>query len=292
LTIESTGDGDTVAPEDYVAIETLLSSSDCLKYFHFQNVTIDPQHMQSITKATSDNQSLPLRSLVVEGCTFHGTAAHCLAMFITKCTALHHLRILRCTLSAHGLLELAQAIHHSSSLQERELKDLTCTVDGDDEATQLLVDYAHMKDFLSGLMFSHISDRGTQAIATVLSHSSTLEKLDLSNNSINDARLAVLAPVLRHRSGLRELNLSNNSIGDTGSGTLAEILSHKSMKLNLSGNGAISAVGTHQLVQALTGKIHQVTPHRHGSLVLPRRCEEYVTQCPQYSAVQNWITFE
>ena len=352
LTIELTRDSGTVALEDCVAIGMLHSSSDCLKYLHFRNVTMDPQPMQSITKAISDKQSLPLRDLVVEGCTLYGTAAHCLAIVISKCTALHHLKILRCTLSAHGLLELAQAIHHSFSLQERELEDLTCRVDGDDEATdaELSVDCSHMKDCLCELIGSHISDRGTQAIATVLSLNFTLEKLDLSNNSISDAGLgilaqalchhsnlmelnlsnnnisgaglavlapvfhnnhflrevnlsnnsisgaglAVLAPVFHNNHFLREVNLSNNSIGDIGLAALAEILSHRHisherMKLNLSGNGAISARGIHHLVKALTDWIHSF---ERGVLVLPRRCEEYATQCPQYSTVQGTITFD
>ena len=153
LTIESTlgrGTG-TVVFEDCEAIRVLLSSSNCLKCLHFQRyespLDIDPKGMEVITRAMSENEHLPLRCVVMEcRCTFSDTAAHSLAVFIRKSTTLHHLSIERCTFSAHGLLELAQAIHHSSSLQERKLKDLTCTEDGDDEATyaQLLADYPHI----------------------------------------------------------------------------------------------------------------------------------------------------
>ena len=245
MAIESAGDCGTVVFEDCVAIGMLLSSSNCLKCLHFLFVdsflAIAPQGMEPITKAMSENEHLPLRSVVMDcecECTFSATAAHSLAVFIRKSTTLHHLR---CTFSAHGLLELAQAIPHSFSQQERELKELTCTADGDDEAAycvQLLHHYPHMVGWSDwgnggGIQWSHISDRGVQAIATALHHNSTLKWLDLS------------------------------------------------------GNDVMSAVGTCQLVQALTVN---TTVH----LTLPMRCEEYATQCPQYREVGGrieWIGF-
>ena len=264
----------TVVFEDCEAIEMLLSSSNCLKCLHFifkysgfAFLDIAPQGMEAITKAMSENEHLPLRSVVMEcGWTFSDTAAHSLAVFIRKSTTLHHLSMRWCTFSAHGLLELAQAMHHSSSLQERELEGLTCTVDGDDEATycvQLLHHYPHMVDWLDwgdgdGIQWSHISDRGAEAIATALHHNSTLEVLDLSNSRISDAGSTALAQALHHNSTLRWLYLS--------------------------GNDVMSAVGTCQLVQALTVN---TTVH----LTLPRRCGEYATQCPQYSQVKDRIGF-
>ena len=165
LTIEATSDGGIVIFEDCVAIGMLLSSSNCLKYLEFQNYKslfgITPQGMEAITKAMSENENLPLRSVVMEsGWTLSDTAAHSLAVFIRKSTTLHHLSIVGFTFSAHGLLELAEAIHHSSSLQERELKYLTCTVDGDDEATdfaKLLHHYLHVVDWLAWVHEVHMS---------------------------------------------------------------------------------------------------------------------------------------
>ena len=272
LTIESAGDRGTVVFEDCVAIGMLLSSSNCLKCLHFQGVepilAIARQGMEAITKAMSENEHLPLRSVVME-CewTFSDTAAHSLAVFIRKSTTLHHLSIVWCTFSAHGLLELAQAIHHSSSLQERELEDLTCTVDGDDEAAycvQLLHHYPHMVDWLwweegDGIQWSHISDRGAEAIATALHHNSSLRQLNLSNSRISNAGSTALAQALHHNSTLEELYLS--------------------------GNDDMSAEGTRELVQALT--VNTTV----WQLVLPRRCKEYATQCPQYSQVKDRIRF-
>ena len=272
LTIESARDFGTVVFEDCVAIGMLLSSSNCLKCLHFFSINsdleIDPEGMEAITEAMSENEHLPLRSVVMKcDCTFSDTAAHSLAVFIRKSTTLHHLSIGWCTFSAHGLLELAQAIHHSSSLQERELKDLTCTVDGDDEASycaQLLHHYPHMVgwsdwDESGGIQWSHISDRGAEAIATALHHNSTLKVLDLSNNSISNTGSMALAQALHHNSALEVLDLSQNDV--------------------------MSAEGTRQLVQALT--VNTTVIH----LFLPRRCKEYATQCPQYSQVKHRIRF-
>ena len=270
LTFDSTRLGYTVVFEDCVAIGMLLSSSNCLEYLEFQKyeflLDIVPQGMEAITKAMSENEHLPLRSVVIEcKCTFSDTAAHSLAVFIRKSTTLHHLRIVGCTFSAHGLLELAQAIHHSSSLQERELEGLTCTEDGDDETTdcaKLLHHYPHVVGWLAwvgDVHMSHITDKGAEAIATALHHISTLWRLDLSNNSISNAGSTALAQALHHNSTL--------------------------WWLNLSGNDVMSAEGTHQLVQALTVN----TTVR--KLVLPRRCEEYATQCPEYREVRHRIRF-
>ena len=375
LTIEPSDEVDKVVFEHCVAIGMLLSSSNCLKCLHFQSyeslLDIDPKGMEAITKAMSENEHLPLRSVVMKcKCTFSDTPAHSLAVFIRKTTTLYHLCIGWCTFSAHGLLELARAIHDSSSLQEGWLKYLTCTVDGDDEVTycaQLLHHYPHMVD---RIQWSHISDRGVEVIANALHHNSTLRRLDLSNSRISnagstalaqalhhnstlrrldlsnsrisnagsmalaqalhhnstlgkldlsnsrisnagsmalaqalhhnstlrwlylsnsrisDAGFAALAQALHHNSTLVVLDLSNNNITDTGSAALAQALHHNSTLegLHLSGNDVMSAEDTRQLVQALT-----VNPSVH--LTLPRRCEEYATQCPQYSQVKRKIRF-
>ena len=334
LTFDSTRDGCTVVFEDCVAIGMLLSSSNLLKCLHFQSynfiLAITPQGMEPMTKAMSENEHLPLRSVVME-CVrpFSDTAAHSLAVFIRNSTTLHHLSLIGCDFSAHGLLELGQAIHHSSSLQE-ELKDLICTVDGDNEATdcaKLLHHYPPMVYWMDwedsgGIRWSHITDKGAEAIAIALHYNSTLEVLDLSNNSVTDTGSAALAQALHHNSTLRQLNLSNNRINNAGSMALAQALHHNStlrllnlsnnrinnagsmalaqalhhnstlMELNLSGNDAIGEEGTHHLVQALTVNTSITIQYSFNGLVLSRRCEEYATQCPQYGAVKHRITFE
>ena len=119
--------------------------------------------------------------------------------------------------------------------------------------------------------------------------------LDLSSNySISDAGAVALAQALHHNSTLKVLDLSNNSISDAGAVAIAQALHHNPTleRLDLSDNDAIGKEGTHQLVQALTvnTSITKAILNVYG-LSLPWRCGEYATQCTQYNAVKDRITF-
>ena len=300
LTISFTGDGGLVF-EDCVAIGKHIKSTTCLKELYITHYTglivRDDEVMEVISEALADNQSLPLERLELE-CysTFMDTAADCLAQFITNTTNIQHLIIHYCKFSAHGLLALAQALHHNSTLQEKSLKRLIVTVNGDNEAkdyAQLLVEYAYMVDNINKQYLHNISDAGAAAIAQALHHNSTLKELDLSN-SISDAGAVALAQALHHNCTLKDLNLSNNRISDVGVVALAQALYHNSTlkMLDLSGNDAIGKEGTHQLVQALTvnTSLTKVTSY-YGGLTLSRRCEEYATQCTHYQKVKSRIRF-
>ena len=286
LSLESltiTADDGYVVLEDCDAIGLHIKSTTCLKKLcvtccdeliptHDYKQIIDDKGMEAISKALSDNQSLPLERLWLE-CygTFTATAADCLAQFITNTTTLQHLTICDCIFSPHGRLALAQALHHNSTLQEKSLGWLTVTVNGDNEAkdyAKLLVECPYMVcdiKWEKGCIHS-ISDTGTKILAQALHHNSTLERLDLSYNNISDDGAVALAQALHDNSTLKELDLS--------------------------GNDAIGKEGTHQLVQALTvnTSITKVTLYS-GGLILPRRCEEYATQCTQYNTVKDRIEF-
>ena len=165
------------------------------------------------------------------------------------------------SISDAGAVALAQALHHNSTLKALYLS------------------------------YNSISDAGAVPLAQALHHNSTLEWLYLSNNSISDAGAVALAQALHHNSTLKELKLSNNSISDAGAVALAQALHHNSTlkELNLAGNDGIGEEGTHQLVQALTVNTSISGPF--GGLTLPKRCEEYATQCTQYDTVKNRIGF-
>ena len=184
--------GDYLLLEDCDAIGLHIKSTTCLKELYItryiDHISIDDKGMEVISKALSDNQSLPLERLWLE-ChgTFTATAADCLAQFITNTTTLQHLTIHRCTFSAPGLLALVQALHHNSTLQEKSLEGLTVTVDGDNEAedyAKLLVECPYMVGNLGiiCLQCKNISDAGAVALAQALHHNSTLKELKLSGN--------------------------------------------------------------------------------------------------------------
>ena len=227
-------------------------------------IDIDDEGMEAITRALAGNQSLPLERLEwVCWCTLTDTAADCLAQFITNTPSLQYLTMRWCTFSAHGLLQLARAIYHNSTLQEKSLEDLRCTVDGDHEAenfAQLLVDYPDMVNSMekcahggaSGGAFTNISDAGAVALAQALHHNSTLRELDLSNNSISDAGAVALAQAFHHNSTLKELDLSNSSISDAGAVALARALHHNStLEWLVLSNNSVSDAGAVALARAL-----------------------------------------
>ena len=157
-------------------------------------------------------------------------------------------------------------MYDNSTLQEKSLTNLSCTVNGDNEAkdfAQLLDEHPQVKGlFIYIVKITNISDAGAKALAHVLNHNSTLKRLDMSNNKISDAGTVALAQALYCNSTL--------------------------MWLELDGNDGIGEEGTHQLVQALT--VNKSIARVYG-LVLPKKCEEYATQCEQYNKVRVRIQF-
>ena len=264
LTLSHNESGDNVGlvPDDCVAIGDHVLSTTCLKECCFLYdgeifVGINDKGLEAITKALADNKSLLLERLNLDcECTFTDTAADCLSQFISNTTTLKYLRMCQCTLSAHGLLKVARAIHDNSTLQEKSLEYLTCEVNGDDEAkelAQLLVDYPQFEGrYRFTTIRSHINDAGAVALADILHRNFTLENLNLSNNSISDAGAAAIAQTLHHNSTLKELDLPNNSISYAGAIALAQALHHNSTlkKLDLSNNSS-SDGGAVALAQAL-----------------------------------------
>ena len=303
-----------------------ITRSTTLKYL---KIHIDIfEDVDIFARGLSDNIALPLKSLDIDcKCTFTITATKSLVQFITRSTTLQYIRICHVTFSAQRLIELTEAMHHCSRLQEKKLEELTFRV----ECSEDVVNLRHMikdhPDMLEGitdwdgvtnghssskqldeerkasvrlglgcsqdtslsLMSVGISDAGIKALAHALHHNSTLDWLDLFSNNISDTGAVALAQALHHNSTLKELHLSKNNISDAGTAALAQALHHNSTveRLSLSGNDAIGKEGTHQLVQALTVNT-SITKY---GLLLPGKCEKYATQCTQYNTVKDRIGF-
>ena len=93
---------------------------------HYLKVYIDTfEDVDIFAKGLSDNITLPLKSLDIDcKCTFTTTATRSLVQFITRNTTLQYIRICHVTFSDQGLLELTEALHHCSRLQEKKLEKL------------------------------------------------------------------------------------------------------------------------------------------------------------------------
>ena len=213
-----------------------------------------------------------------------------LAQALHQNSTLQHLDLSNNSLSDAGTTAVAQALHHNSTLWELDLSNNSLS----DAGTTAVAQALHHNSTLWELDLSNnsISDAGTTAVAQALHHNSTLRELDLSNNSVSDAGTTAVAQALHHNSTLEKLDLSNNSIGDAGATALAQALHSESRLsgLNLSGNDAIHKEGTCELVRALTTHSEWWWTY-HGGLVLPKRCEEFATQCPEYVQVKTRVKF-
>ena len=329
----------TTATKSLVQFIKRSTALQCLKLHidTFEDIDI-------FTKCLSDNNILPLKSLDIDcRCTFTTTATRSLVQFITRSSTLQYITICHVTFSAQGLIELTETIHHCSRLQEKKLEKLAFDIKCSEDVVNLrhmIKDHPHMlksmtdwdgvtnvassliqvmkssivklglgcsQDTSLGLMYMHISDAATVALAQALHSNYILERLNLSNNNISDGGAVALAQALHHNSTLKELDLFNNNISDAGAVPLAQALRHNSTleKLSLYANDAIGKEGTHQLVQALTvnTSISEdrwnpatsiITSHIwcvNAGLTLPSRCEEYATQCTQYNTVKDRIAF-
>ena len=310
-------------------IHEQLSASSSLKELCFEN-SVRETLVEEIVKDLSDKKARPLKRLEIHGNKYadtFSTALRCLGKF----TTLQYLRMCNVKISVQGLIavihncsSLQEKRIEGLALRFDDKWSDVSTEEVRASFTQLINDHPHMMDVEESLRhltateennikalvialcsdFSEIinlhnksiSDAGAVALAQALHHNSTLEWLNLSNNSIGDAGAVALAQALHHNSTLKELNLSNNSIGDAGAVALAQALHHNSTlkELDLHGNDGIGKEGTHQFVQALTvnTSINRKGLHCYcGGLWLPKRCEEYATQCTQYDTVKNGMHF-
>ena len=262
-----------------------ITNSGTLQYL---KIHIDDfEYIDIFTKGLTDNIALPLKSLDIDcKCTFTTTATRSLVQFITRSTTLQYIRKCHVTFSAQGLIELTEAIHHCSRLQEKKLEELTFCVERSEDRVNLkhmFNEYPDMREvidwknvikistfhkytketsiclalecsFLTRLNFSDMSinDAESDNIAQALHHNYTLKWLGLSNNNISDAGTVALAQALHHNSTLEWLHLSNNNISDAGAVALAQALHHNSTlkKLKLFNNN-ISDAGAVALAQTL-----------------------------------------
>ena len=301
--------------QDLVTIANHLPFAPCLK-----NFTLKSQTIGHITEALATGQLQQLERLNLDMHSITDNDIEFLITFLRNSSSLQHLSIRSLTTnSPHKLLELIQTIDHHPTLQEKSVKELggcRVTTDVDVNALSQLcsIDFVSMRtDFIryvGGLTDDGVvilaeilqhkygsreldlnsggtSDDGTVSLAKALHHNSTILELKLLRNKITDKGAVALADALHHNSTLQSLDLDSNSIGDEGAVALAEALcKNQSLQtLDLSRNSGIGDRATGKFVEALTqnSSINRV--------ILPGRCKEHATKCPNYHQVQTKLTF-
>ena len=265
-----------------IAVANAIQHSHTLRHLNLSTNSINDDRVVAMAQALHHNSSL--ESLYLSNNSISDDGAVALAEALHHDSVLERLYLSNNSISDDGAVALAQALHHNSTLEWLDLSNNRISDAGAGALAQAL----HHNSTLKGLELSNnsISGDGVVPMAQALHHNSTLRWLNLPNNSISDAGAEALAQALHHNSTLRWLNLPNNSISDAGAEALAQALHHNSTLdwLDLSGNDGIGGESTHQLVQVLT-------VNKSISVTLPRRCEEYATQCAQYQTVKNRLNF-
>ena len=268
--------------------------------------------MESISKALSENVSIPLRLFEVQWYYYVSAAANkFLAMFLNKTTSLEYCRIYYCYASVNGLLEISKAIESNPHLKAMKDMKLECmfdgiryNIDGSDEArhfAHMLVTNPKMFQIIgwpsfdgSPVLFSNIGSPGAHAMPGVFDeYTLSLSTLNLYDNNIGDEGAEILAKQLGNNKVLEELNLSKNCIGDAGACALALALHHNvtSTKLILFENDKIGKVGTHQLLESLSINKAVLNLPIIGGLYLPESCKEFINTYPEDSAVNSRVHF-
>ena len=272
-----------------VALAQALHHNSTLEWLHLSNNSISDAGAVALAQALHHNSILWRLDLSNNSISDAGAVA--LAQALHHNSTLTWLPLSNNSIIDAGAVALAQALHHNSTLRDLELSNNSIS----DAGAVALAQALHHNSTLWRLDLSNnsIIDAGAVALAQALHHNSTLKELPLSNNSISDAGAVALAQALHHNSTLWRLDLSNNSITDAGAVALAQALHHNSTLsvLDLTGNDGIGEEGTCQLVVALTVN-PSIGRSVWGGLALPRKCEEYATQCPQYHTVKHKIKFK
>ena len=273
-----------------------ISNTTTLQYLRIWWCTVSAHRLIELAKAVHDNSTLQKKSLEDLCCTVNGDdEAKELAQLLVEYPQVMgqcrtNTRITQ--ISNTGAAALAQALCQNSTLKGLDLSNNSISNAGTVALAQALCCNSTLEEL--HLSNNSSSDAGAVALGQALHHNSTLMELVLSKNQISNAGVVVIAEALHHNSTLKHIYLSNNSISDAGAIALAQGLCHNSTlwRLNLSGNDGIGEKGTCKLIQALdVNRSMNRSMNRWGHLVLPKRCEEYATQCKLYQRVRHSILY-
>ena len=280
----------SVSDAGVTAVAQALHHNSTLRRLDLSNNSVSDAGVTAVSQALHHNSTLQELDLSNNSVSDAGVTA--VSQALHHNSTLQELDLSNNSVSDAGVTAVAQALHHKSALQELHLSNNSISNAG---ATVLAQALEHNSTLgVLDLSNNSISDTGVTALAQAIHHNSTLRMLHLSKNNISDAGATALAQAIHHNSALRMLDVSNNSISDAGVTDLAKALRDNSSLLGLyvSGNDGILEEGTCQLVQALSVNTSiQKVLSLYDGLVLPKRCEKFATQCPDYSEVKSRVKF-
>jgi len=138
---------------------------------------------------------------------------------------------------AGSLPVLARMMKQCTSLTDLRV---TYTDDGGEDISQFLIPELNLPSSIRKLCLSYngIDDAGMTALSKSLANCTSLESLTLHRNNITATGVTALAEVLEHNHELLELDMAYNSVGEAGAHSLSKALvsATRLTSLNLSGN--------------------------------------------------------
>ena len=102
------------------------------------------------------------------------------------------------------------------------------------------------------LSYNNINDEGIKHLANALKENNTLEVLDLGSNNIGDEGAKCLADMLVANKSLQSIGLGDNNIGDEGAKCIADMLAvNKTLQWISLANNNISDKGAESIAASL-----------------------------------------
>jgi Ran GTPase-activating protein (RanGAP) involved in mRNA processing and transport len=169
---------------------------------------------------------LTLTKLGLRRCPLGRNEARLLRVALCNMPSLHNLELANTDLGSAGLVELALALYHNTSIKVLDMPDNDLN---DMRSARLLRDILRSNKTLTVLDLSGNDFEETtgavECIADGLGSNSTLLKIDLSSCCLRDDDVSVLAQTLASRNTkLQKLTLGTDGVTSTGLGVLLETM--------------------------------------------------------------------
>ena len=223
---------------------------------------------RAIAKVIHSNKSL--EEVKLKACNIDCEGACHFAKTLCNNTTPRNVDLSYNPIGTKGDTALAKTMHRKS-LQEVNMSD--CSADSEGKyachPAQELCEHTRVR--ILDLSNNPFGTKGAIALAELIHHNNSLEKVNMSDCNIGSEGTCHLAQALRENTTLRELYLSSNPIGQEGAVALAEML-HNNTSLRILDlydlDTPIGEEGTRKLLEAMKFSLNL-------ELTLPEECEEY-----------------
>ena len=259
-----------------LAISQALAANSSLTYLDLRDNSIGDGGASSLSRALTAKSSLTHLYLSHNSISDFGASS--LSQALAASSFLIYLNLRNNSIGDSGAASFANALKTNTSLTSLDLSQNRIGSSGGASLSQALSENRSLLNlnmsenrigsdgvacFSYGLLVSSlnkldlslnsIDDAGARCLADALRGSNTLTTLDLSQNHIGVNGAFFLSEALARNSSLSNLDLSCNRTGDAGAAQLSKALAlNKSLiSLNL-GNNNIGDVGAHSLSEAVT----------------------------------------